>query len=412
MKKLRSVGSLLLVLVAVISMLHQPAQGHRSQPQEIYHRAWQLVRDNYYDAGFSGHNWNEWEHKFDNEIKNTSDAYRSIKTMLESLNDPYTRFLDPRAFQDENDAIDAHIVGIGINLQQSKDLAKLIVTRTIEDGPAEKAGLKSGDEIVAINNQSAIGMTQEQAAERIRGRAGTAVQISVKRTGETKSVNITRQEILIHAVSSKILDSGIGYIQLSTFISNDTAREFKSALQKLVNADGLILDLRDNPGGLLSNALEIADMLLEHGAIVSTISRHGRHTDLASCEPLTHQPIVVLVDEESASASEILASALKENGRSVLIGTRTYGKGLVQEINRLPGGAAIHITVSRYLTPNGLDINKVGVLPDINVKDKDEQKKTAMIYLKEKIAALKTKPDKTSSSSKSNELSQKLRPAS
>ena len=270
--------------------------------------------------------------------------------MLEALNDPYTRFLDPRAFQDENDAIDARIVGIGINLQLNKESGKLIVTRTIEDGPAEQSGIKIGDEIVGIDNISAVGMTPEQAAEHIRGKQGSPVQMSTSRAGTVTTVSIVRQEITIHAVTSKVMDNGMGYIALSTFISNDASREFRNALQKMANTDGIVIDLRDNPGGLLSNALEIADMLLDNGAIVSTISRHGRHTDLASGEPVTHQPIVVLVDDESASASEILASALKDNGRGVLIGTKTYGKGVVQEINRLPAGAAIHITVSRYLT--------------------------------------------------------------
>lgn len=395
MKQMKRIGPYLLACIVGASMMYvQPAQGHRSQPQEIYHRAWQLVRDNYYDSSFNHRDWAELEHKYDSQLHTTQDAFRCIKVMLETLNDPYTRFLDPKAFQDENDAIDAHIVGIGINLQQSKDLTKLIVTRTIEDGPAEESGIRAGDEIIGIDGNSAIGMTPEQAAEHIRGKAGSSVQITVRRKEGTKSVVITRREIAIHAVSSKALDNGIGYIQLSTFISNDASREFRAALQKLSNSDGIILDLRDNPGGLLSNALEIADMLLDSGAIVSTISRHGRHTDLASGEPVTHQPIVVLVDDESASASEILASALQDNGRGVLVGTRTYGKGLVQEINRLPGGAAIHITVSRYLTPGGSDINKVGVSPDITVPEKSEQLKVALAYLKEKIASLK--PTRTS----------------
>jgi carboxyl-terminal processing protease len=395
MKQMKRIGSLVLATAFAASIFYQlPAQSHRSQPQEIYHRAWQLVRDNYYDASFNHKDWNELEHKYDNDIRTTNDAFKYIKVMLESLNDPYTRFLDPKAFQDENDAIDAKIVGIGINLQQSKDQKQLIVTRTIESGPAETAGVRAGDEMVAIDGFSSIGMTPEQAAEHIRGKAGTQVQITVKRSEGQKTVTITRQEISIHAVSSKVMDNGIGYIQLSTFISNDASKEFRNALAKLQNTDGIVLDLRDNPGGLLSNALEIADMLLENGAIVSTISRHGRHTDLASGEPLTHQPIVVLVDDESASASEILASALQDNGRGVLVGTKTYGKGLVQEINRLPGGAAVHITVSRYLTPGGSDINKIGVAPDISVTNKDDQLKVAVTYLKEKIASLK--PSKNS----------------
>jgi carboxyl-terminal processing protease len=376
-------------------MLYQPASGHRSQPVEIYHRAWQLVKDNYYDANMSGKNWGDLEHKYDGQIHTNADAFRFIKAMLETLNDPYTRFLDPRAFQDENDAIDARIVGIGVNLQQKDQ--RLVVTRTIEGGPAETAGMRAKDEIVEIDGSNAVGITPEQAAEKIRGKAGTPVTISVKRLDDTKKFNIVRQEIAIHAVSTKFLEGGkIGQITLSTFISNDASKEFRAALAKTANCEGLIVDLRDNPGGLLSNALEIADMLLEKGTIVSTISRHGRHADVASGDPVTRQPIVVLVDEESASASEILAGALKDNGRAAIVGTRTYGKGLVQEINRLPGGAAIHITVSRYLTPDGSDINKIGVKPTIECKsDRDSQERTAMNELKAKIAMAK-KPVRTS----------------
>lgn len=388
MKSAKRIGACLAALAVFIALLNQPAQGHRSQPHEIYQRAWQLVRDNYYDSSFNGQNWSAWEHRYEGQIHSTGEAHKAIKAMLESLNDPYTRFLDPRAFQDENDAIDAKIVGIGINLQQTKDQSRLIVTRTIEGSPADLAGISSGDEIVAIDGQSALGLTPEQAAERIRGKAGTDVLIAIRRDHAVKNLNITRAEIAIHAVAAKTIKPNIGYIQLSTFISNDTAKEFRAALLKLSSTDGLIVDLRDNPGGLLSNALEIADMLLENGPIVSTIGRHGKHVDMASGDPVTHEPIVVLVDEDSASASEILAGAIKDNGRGVVVGTRTYGKGLVQEINRLPGGSAIHITVSRYLTPSGADINKIGVAPDIQVSKKDEQMHVAIEFLKEKIATL------------------------
>jgi carboxyl-terminal processing protease len=392
---LKRAGLYLFALIIIVSLVHQPAQGHRSQPLEIYHHAWELIKDNYYELSFNGKDWNELEHKYDDQIKTTEDAYNAIKLMVSTLNDPYTRLLEPKAFQDENDAIDAHIVGIGINLQQSKDAAHLLITRTIENGPAEKAGIAAGDEIVGIDGVTAIGMTPEQAAEHIRGAIGTPVQLAVKHGFACKSVSITRQEINIHAVAAKMLENRVGYIQLTTFISNDASKEFRNALEKLSGADGIVVDLRDNPGGLLSNALEIADMLLENGAIVSTISRHNHHIDLASGTPLTHQPLVILVDNESASASEILASALQDNARAVLVGTRTYGKGLVQEINRLPGGAALHITVSRYLTPAGADINKIGVAPDIVVDNKDDQMRVALAFLKEKIASLK--PVKTSS---------------
>lgn len=387
MTSMKRSGACLLALVSLFCLVYQPAQGYKLHPKEIYHRAWELVRDTYYEPSFNGQNWAAWEHKYDNDIKTVADAHKDIKVMLESLKDPYTRFLDPQSFRDENDAINAKIVGIGINLVQKGD--RLVVTKTIDNSPAQNAGLKQHDEIVSIDGHNAIGFTPEQAAEKIRGKAGTSVQIAVKRGDSQKAFDITRAEIILHAVTYKVMEPNIGYIQLQTFISNDAAREFKTALEKLSRTDGLIIDLRDNPGGLLSNSLEIADMLLDSGVIVSTVGRNGRAVDTASGNPMTHQPIAVLVDDESASASEILAGALKDNQRAVLIGTHTYGKGLVQEINHLPGGAAVHITVSRYLTPSGADINKVGVQPDILVSDKDQQDNVALSYLKEKIASLK-----------------------
>jgi carboxyl-terminal processing protease len=392
----RLLGPCLVALIVCFTAVYQPAQGYKSGPKDIYHQAWSLVRDNYYDASFNNQNWTAWEHKFDNDIHTVADAHKAVKEMLGSLKDPYTRFLDPRAFQDENDAIDSRIVGIGINLLQKE--SKLVVTRTIDNSPASNAGMREKDEIIAIDGVNSVGFTPEQAAEKIRGQAGSAVKITVRRpNGEEKTFDITRAEIVIHAVAYKIVEPNIGYIQLSTFISNDAAKEFRIALEKLASCDGLIIDMRDNPGGLLSNSLEIADMLLEHGVIVKTVGRNGPRVDTASGEPLTHQPIAVLVDEESASASEILAGALKDNQRGVIIGTRTYGKGLVQEINKLPGGAAVHITVSKYLTPAGNDINKVGVAPDIQVADKDQQRSVAIEYLKEKIASIKAPVYRTSS---------------
>ncbi|MBX9689983.1 MAG: PDZ domain-containing protein [Candidatus Obscuribacterales bacterium] len=388
MLSMKRAGSCFVALLSLFCTVYQPAQGgYKLHPRDVYHKAWELVRDTYYEPTFNNQNWAAWEHKYDADIRTVADAHKDIKVMLESLKDPYTRFLDPQSFKDESDAINAKIVGIGINLV-NKD-GHLVVTKTIDNSPAQNAGMQQKDEIVAIDGQNAVGFTPEQAAEKIRGKAGTAVQIAVRRGDSEKKFDITRAEITIHAVSYKVLDHNIGYIQLSTFISNDAAREFKTALEKLSRTDGLIVDLRDNPGGLLSNSLEIADMLLDGGVIVSTVGRNGRSVDTASGNPVSHQPIAVLVDDESASASEILAGALKDNQRATIIGTHTYGKGLVQEINHLPGGAAVHITVSKYLTPAGTDINQKGVQPDILVSDKEQQDNVAITFLKEKIASLK-----------------------
>ncbi|HEY9789612.1 MAG TPA: S41 family peptidase [Candidatus Obscuribacterales bacterium] len=394
----RFFGPCLLALASIFSFVTMPsAEGFKCTARDTYHQAWQLVKDNYYDPSFANQNWNAWEHRFDCDLHNAADSQHYIKMMLESLHDPYTRYLDPKAFKDENDAIDSKIVGIGINLLQKEH--RLLVTRTIEGSPAANAGMRERDEIIDIDGTNSVGFTPEQAAEKIRGPEGSPVRITVRHSNNQEATfNIVRAQITIHAVSYKIVEPNIGYITLSTFISNDAAKEFRTALEKLSTCDGLIIDMRDNPGGLLSNSLEIADMLLENGVIVKTVGRSGPRVDTASGEPVTHQPIAVLVDEESASASEILAGALKDNSRGVIIGTHTYGKGLVQEINKLPGGAAIHITVSKYLTPSGTDINKIGVAPDIQCADREQQKVVALEYIKEKIASIKGGPNfKTSS---------------
>src|SRR6185295_15161062 len=176
MFSMKRTGSCLVALLSLICTVNQqPAQGgYKPSPRDVYHKAWELVRDTYYDPSFNGQNWMSWEHKYDGDIKTVADAHHDIKLMLESLKDPYTRFLDPQSFKDESDAINAKIVGIGINLVQKE--GKLVVTKTIDNSPAQNAGMHAKDEIVAIDGHNAIGFTPEQAAERIRGHAGTAVQ--------------------------------------------------------------------------------------------------------------------------------------------------------------------------------------------------------------------------------------------
>lgn len=192
-------------------------------------------------------------------------------------------------------------------------------------------------------------------------------RIAVRTNNEI--VNINQEE---QSVSWKLQEKNIGYIKIKNFDSVDCARKVRSALAKLANANSLILDLRGNPGGLVSNALAVADMLLNEGDIVTTVSRQGKQTISASSAPVSKQPLVVLADRNTASASEILIAALKDNHRATIIGSRTFGKGLVQEINVLPAGAVLFVTVSRYLTPGGNEVQKMGIAPDIEVSSSEE----------------------------------------
>jgi carboxyl-terminal processing protease len=372
----------LLVMVALLPGFATSTE----RPELIYHHAWQLVRDNFYDTRFNGQSWSSWEHRYDGTLKTREQAYKAVKTMISSLNDPYTRVLDPDSYKDEMTLIDSKLVGIGITMDADED-GRMFIAETIDGGPAARSGLKVGDELVAVNGQSLEGLSIEQAGQKIGGRAGTRVLIGVNRKNVPYSFNVKRQKLVLHSVSYKALDSNIGYISISNFLFDDAARDFKTALRKLAKTSGLIIDLRHNPGGLIGNAIEMADMLLPGGRIVTTIDRHERETDVASGSPVSRQPVVLLVDKDSASASEILAGALKDNGRATIVGARTFGKGLVQEIDPLPGGGGMHLTVARYLSPKGAEINKVGIMPDVLAPgDEDAQLATAVNLLKQTIA--------------------------
>jgi len=354
------------------------------QPSDLYDNVWRLINTKFVDQTDNGQDWNAWRHKYDQYIKTDDDAYVAIGTMVASLNDPYTKFLDPKDFSEETSSIKGSLKGIGIQIA-TKD-GKLMVIAPIEDSPAEKAGLMADDEILEINGASTKGITIDKAADKIRGEEGTTVDLLVKRKDEIKRYTITRKEIELKAVSTKVpnnvkLSDGIGYIRLSSFISKNAGREFEDILLQNKDKKGFIIDLRSNPGGLLTNAISISNLLIPRGIIVSTVDRDGyKETQRVTGFAVTNKPLVILINKGSASASEILSGALKDNKRAVLVGEKSFGKGLVQEINRLPNDSGVNITIQKYLTPNGTDINKKGIDPDIaveltadDIKNKDDK---------------------------------------
>lgn len=362
-----------------------------STPVELYDNVWRLINTKYVDPTNNEQDWGKWRHKYDNVIRTDEDAYIAIETMVASLNDPYTKFLDPKEFSDETGSIKGSLKGIGIQIGV-KD-GKLMVIAPIEDTPAEKAGLLADDEILAIDGKSTKGITVDKAADQIRGEEGTQVRLLVKRKDlEPREYTITRAEIEIKSVSQKIPDNitmpkDICYIRLSSFISRNASKEVSDILQNSPYKKAFIIDLRSNPGGLLSNAIYISDMFLNGGAIVSTVDRDGyKETQKATRGVLTTKPLVILVDKGSASASEIFSGAMKDNKRAVIVGTQSFGKGLVQEINKLPNNSGINITIQKYLTPNGTDIHKKGITPDVLVEfTEDDIKNKNDVQLKKAI---------------------------
>lgn len=362
-----------------------------STPTELYDNVWRLINTKYVDQTNNEQDWGKWRHKYDNVIKTDQDAYVAIDTMVASLNDPYTKFLNPKDFAEETGSIKGSLKGIGIQIAV-KD-GKLTVIAPIEDTPAAKAGLMADDEILAIDGKSTKGITVDKAADQIRGEEGTQVTLLVKRGNlEPKTYTITRAEIEIKSISQKVpeninMPKDIAYIRLSSFISRNASKEFADILTSSTDKKAFIVDLRSNPGGLLSNAIYISDMFLNGGDIVSTVDRDGyKETQKAARGVLTTKPLVVILNKGSASASEIFSGAIKDNKRGVLVGTQSFGKGLVQEINKLPDNAGINITIQKYLTPNGTDIHKKGITPDVVVElTEDDIKNKNDVQLKKAI---------------------------
>ncbi len=334
--------------------------------ESLYNDVWDLVASDYEDPSCNGQSWSRWKNRFKGKLKTIGDANVAISTMLASLNDDYTRFLPPNEMSEQTLSIDSKLYGVGIQIAL-KD-KKLVIVTPIEGTPAALAKLMPNDEIIGINSQQTSGMSIEDAASHIRGKAGTLVTLTILRGTKHFPVTLPRAEIKIKSVFTKSLNKHpeIGYIRLNSFISETTTPEMHQALEKLADKKALIVDLRGNYGGLLNNAVDIADMFLNQGRIVSIVNRQGEHRVFqANPGVLANQPMVVLIDGLSASASEILSGALQDNHRATLVGTQSFGKGLVQKITPLQDGAGLNITIAKYLTPNGTDINKKGIRPNV-----------------------------------------------
>lgn len=340
-------------------------------PKKLYDRVWKILKADYVDQTYNHQDWNIWRHRYDEYLITRDDAYKGIETMVTSLGDRYTRFLDRKAFEEEKESIEAELTGVGIQIGLDKS-GQVIIIAPIEGTPGALADLRPNDLILEIDNKNTSGLSIEEAAKMIRGPVGTQVTLEVKREKEKFKKTITRAVIPIKAIpdgQAKVIFDDLGYIRLSTFISKDTVEELLNAMDALDNkAQGYIIDLRNNPGGLLNNAMVISDMFLNEGVIVSTVSRNGYVSSFNSRNiSSTDKPLVLLVNSNSASASEIFSGALRDNGRADIVGSKTFGKGLVQAINKLGDGSGINVTIAKYLTPNKTDINKKGIEPDYKV---------------------------------------------
>ncbi|MBV8203674.1 MAG: S41 family peptidase [Candidatus Eremiobacteraeota bacterium] len=391
------------ILDGAVSGMRAAIKGHGGDPDKL-----PLVHATNSDASnlaSLNHELLTADHDFGTMVGDRNMAYAAIDGMMQSLHDRWTVFMTPKEYRSLSEGLDGgNFAGVGIVIDVDPGTKSLLVVQTIDGGPAEKAGLQAGDVILTVDGKTTQGLTTEQDSALIRGKAGTNVQLSVQRQGEAKPVQVTITRETIHApsVRSRVLDGDIGYVQVLVF-GLTTGQELASSLQKLdkQGVKGVILDLRNNGGGYLNAAIDVSSLFVPEGPIVSIDSRTKPLTTFdAENTAGTPRPLAVLVNGFTASASEITSGAIQDSGAGVLIGTRTFGKGVVQTIYPLPDGSAIKITTARYLTPNGRDINAVGIAPDIAVQDvkandfgkpaTDGQLQRAVAYIQDRIAATAT----------------------
>ena len=336
-------------------------------PQKLFDRTWRIISKEYYEPTLNHQNWARWKYHYQGKIKTDEDARVAIDSMIASLNEPYTRFMTQKDYEDLTTSITSKIYGIGVNIHSNA--GKIEIFNVMPSTPADFAQLKQGDIITAVNGKDTNGMNVSEVASLVRGPENSVVELTILRNNKKITKKIKRKEIKIKTVRSSIVDNHIGYIQILSFMSGSTPNEFVEALNNTKNTDSLILDLRGNTGGLLDNAVFIADVFLQNGTIVDIIYRNGYKKSIKAqdeIQPLD-KPVVVLVNGASASASEILSGALKDYHRATLVGKKTFGKGLVQKVVPLPNQTGVNITIARYLTPNGTDINKLGIKPDVEI---------------------------------------------
>lgn len=292
------------------------------------------------------------------------------KGLIQSLGDPYSEYYTKEEFNLLKEQTQGSFVGIGIYMS-GNDEDNVVVKSVIKDYPAEKGGLKSGDIILKVDGEEVKYSQSSLAASKIKGKAGTSVVLTIKRGDKQFDVTVKREEIVVASVKSEVKDDNIGYVQITSFDKN-TYKEFKQAVSSLQkkNVKSLIIDLRDNPGGLLDVCVDIADYLLGEGTIVYTKDNNGDTQYYKSDEKKVDLPIAVLINENSASASEILTAAIVDNKAGIAVGTTSYGKGLVQSVREFNDGTGYKLTTAQYYTPNGNYINKQGIKPNIVEKIK------------------------------------------
>lgn len=310
----------------------------------------------------------------------------AIKGYIEGLEDPYTEYISKEDMEDYLEDTMGNFVGIGIYMVKNTETDKIQVLAPIKNSPAERAGILPGDLIVAVDDVSYTADDMTEASTKIKGEEGTTVKVEILRGTETKIFELTRETIKVNPVEGKVLDNHIGYIEFSSF-DEGTAEDFKAKYEELQKQgiDSLIIDLRNNGGGIVDEALKIADYIADKGSVLlyEIDKNNNEKVEKSENDPIINVPIIILTNENTASASEILAGALKDLEKAKTVGTTTYGKGVIQQVLSLPDGSGLKITSEKYLTPNKTEINEIGIEPDEKIELPDTVENVLLVEEKD-----------------------------
>ncbi len=361
-----------LQIALVFGSWAQPAMALTDE-QKLLNEAWRIVNRSYVDDTFNHKNWRSIRDKVVKApLNDRPQTYTAIQEMLANLDDPFTRLLKPEQYRSLQVNTSGELTGVGLQIAIDPQTNTLTVIAPIAGSPADRAGIQPLDRILKIDGTPTSELSLDDAATKMRGTVGTAITLTLGREGRDspEDIKLVRDRIALNPVVAELQsgpdNSPLGYIRLSQFSANATA-EVAHAIDQLEKqgATSYILDLRNNPGGLLQAGIEIARLWIDSGTIVYTVNRQGILGSFeASGQALTGDPLIVLVNKGTASASEILAGALQDNGRAQLVGEKTFGKGLIQSLFDLSDGSGLAVTVAKYETPNHTDINKLGIAPD------------------------------------------------
>ena len=381
-------------------------------PKSLYVNAWRKIKNEYYDTSMNSQNWQRWRYKYLKQIETIEDADVAINTMISSLNDPCSAFLRTEMYQKQKVINDANVTGIGASVKKSDK--GFIVNNLVKDSPADNSSVSVGDLILKVNDIDLTEVSLSDIASLMSASGGKMVRVQIMRNGQVLEKDILVKNFDIKNMLYLITDDNIGYIRVENFMGDSCADEFKTMLEKTGNTKGIIIDLRNNYGGILTNAINMADLMISDDLIVSLESRGGYLYKIFAKPDIdfVKKPIVILTNNSTASSAEILAGTLRDNLGALLVGEQTYGKNTIQKITPLQNMTGLVLTNGKYILPKGEDINGVGLIPDIIVSNDIENKDTQLDVAFETISVILENPQQLGEfieKSSNNQLSNIIR---